>query len=181
MLSGVLAETDALTRILTTVLEISRSEAMTARTQFATIDTALLITELAEMYEPLAEEKGVVLRADVSGAAPIKGHRQLLAQALSNLIDNALNYGAGAPVTLFVAQDRDIIRLGVGDHGPGIAAKDVVAARRRFGRLDAARGSPGAGLGLSLVEAAAHLHGGTLELLDNGPGLRAAIVLPTTH
>jgi signal transduction histidine kinase len=181
LLSGVLAETDALTRILTTALEISRSEAMTARTQFATIDTALLITELAEMYEPLAEEKGVVLRADVSGAAPIKGHRQLLAQALSNLIDNALNYGAGAPVTLFVAQDRDIIRLGVGDHGPGIAAKDVVAARRRFGRLDAARGSPGAGLGLSLVEAAAHLHGGTLELLDNGPGLRAAIVLPTTH
>jgi signal transduction histidine kinase len=181
LLSGVLAETDSLTRMLTTVLEISRSEAMTARTQFATIDPAMLITELAEMYEPLAEEKGVVLRADAVGVAPINGHRQLLAQALSNLVDNALSYGAGAPVTLFVVQDRGVARLGVRDDGPGIAAEDVDAARRRFGRLDTARGSPGAGLGLSLVEAVAHLHGGTLELSDNGPGLRAAIVLPMTH
>lgn len=178
LLSGVLAETDGLTRMLTTVLEIGRSEAMTAKAQFASVDPGALITELAEMYEPLAEEKGVVLHTEMGHVAHIQGHRQLLAQALSNLMDNALHYGGGASVSLFVVQQGNALRLGVADRGPGIAVNDMAEARRRFGRLDASRGLPGAGLGLSLVEAVAHLHGGTLELSDNGPGLRATINLP---
>jgi signal transduction histidine kinase len=178
LLSGVLTETDALTRMLTTALEIGRSEAMTAKSQFGIVDPALLVAELAEMYEPLAEEKGVTMGAETMPVAHINGHRQLLAQALSNLVDNALCYGAAAPVTLFADQSGNIVRIGVADGGPGIPESDMPAARRRFGRLDAARGIPGAGLGLSLVEAVAHLHGGTLELTDNQPGLRATILLP---
>ncbi len=178
LLSGVLAETDALMRILTTVLEIGRSEAFASRNQFAPLHPSMLIADLSEMYEPLADETGVALGVDAPPFAPIDGHRQLLAQAMSNLIDNALRYGELSKVTLFAAEDESGVHIGVADCGPGIASADMADARRRFGRLDAARGTPGAGLGLSLVEAVAHLHDGQLILSDNAPGLRATIVLP---
>lgn len=178
LLSGVLAETDALMRILTTVMEIGRSEALASRGQFAPLYPSTLIAELSEMYEPLADENGVSLVVDAPPFAPIEGHRQLLAQALSNLIDNALRYGAGSNVTLFVSESDGHLHIGVADRGPGISTADMPGARRRFGRLDAARGTPGAGLGLSLVEAVAHLHEGRLDLCDNAPGLRATMVLP---
>ena len=180
MLAGVLQEADALMRMLTTVLEIGRSEALTGRERFAPIGPAELVAELAEMYEPLAEEAGMALTHAASGAlGPISGHRQLLAQALSNLVDNALRYAAsGGEILLFARCDGDALRLGVADRGPGIAVADRAAARRRFGRLDASRSVPGAGLGLALVEAVAHLHRGRLELADNAPGLEATIVIP---
>ena len=178
LLSGVLAETDALMRILTTVMEIGRSEALASRGQFTSLYPSKLVSDLCDMYEPLADENGVTLAVDAPPFAPIEGHRQLLAQALSNLVDNALRYGNGSQVTLFVAEDGADLHIGVADRGPGIAAADMADARRRFGRLDTARGSPGAGLGLSLVEAVAHLHNGRLELSDDKPGLRATLVLP---
>ena len=178
LLSGVLAETDALMRILTTVMEIGRSEALASRGQFAPVYPSTLVAELSEMYEPLADENGVVLTVDAPLFAPIEGHRQLLAQALSNLVDNALRYGGPTQVTLFAAEGERELHIGVADCGPGIAPADMGDARRRFGRLDAARGMPGAGLGLSLVEAVAHLHNGRLELSDNAPGLRATLILP---
>jgi signal transduction histidine kinase len=179
-LAGVLAEADGLTRILTTVLAIGRAEAMAGRRQFAWIDPGELVAELAEMYEPLAEEKGVAIAVEaIAPLFPLMAHRQLLAQALSNLLDNALNYAAdGAQMTLFAQQDDEALRIGVADCGPGIAEADRAEARRRFGRLDTSRSMPGAGLGLALVDAVAHLHGGELELADNAPGLRAAIVVP---
>jgi signal transduction histidine kinase len=109
------------------------------------------------------------------------GHRQLLAQTLSNLLDNALSYArAGGEVVLFARVLDGKLRLGVADRGPGIAPADQAEARRRFGRLDSSRTSAGAGLGLPLAEAVAHLHGGMLELVDNRPGLRAVLVLPLT-
>jgi signal transduction histidine kinase len=178
LLAGVLTEADNLTRMLTTVLEIGRSEAQTARSQFVDLDPAALIAELGEMYEPLAEEKGVALSVDAAPLKPVPAHRQLLAQALSNLVDNALSYGAGAAVTLSARDTGTDVRLTIADNGPGIAKADMTEARRRFGRLDASRGKPGAGLGLSLAEAVAHLHGGRLELADNGPGLVATLILP---
>jgi signal transduction histidine kinase len=179
-LAGVLAEADALTRILTTVLEIGRTEAMAGRRQFAWIDPVELVAELAEMYEPLAEEKGVAIDVDATAPLfPLMAHRQLLAQAISNLLDNALNYAsAGARMTLFARQDDEALRVGVADRGPGIAEADRAEARRRFGRLDSSRSMPGAGLGLALVDAVAHLHGGELELADNAPGLRATMIVP---
>jgi signal transduction histidine kinase len=178
LLGGVLNEADNLTRMLTTVLEIGRSEAQTARSQFVELDPGALIAELGEMYEPLAEEKGVTLVVDAAPLKLVAAHRQLLAQALSNLVDNALSYGVGASVTLSAHDAGGAVRLTVADRGPGIAESDMTEARRRFGRLDASRGKPGAGLGLSLAEAVAHLHGGRLELADNGPGLAATLVLP---
>lgn len=177
-LGGVMQEVDALMRILSTVVDIGRSEAMAGRKQFAWLDPAELITELADMYEPLADEAGVVLTLDCGGALPLFGHRQLLAQALSNLVDNAFKYGGrGGAIRLFTHGGEEI-RIGVADSGPGIAPGDEAEARRRFGRLDSSRSTPGAGLGLALVEAVAHLHGGKLVLENNNPGLRAIIVIP---
>jgi signal transduction histidine kinase len=181
LLAGVLEEADALTRMLTTVIEISRSEAMTGRKRFTRIDPSALVNELAEMYEPLAEEAGVRLRVRAAaGVPPIMGHRQLLAQAMSNLVDNALLHGAsGGEVTLSAAlAGQGMVRFGVTDGGPGIAAADHAEALRRFGRLDSSRSAPGAGLGLALASAVAHLHGGRLELADADPGLAATILLP---
>jgi signal transduction histidine kinase len=182
LLGGVLQEADSLMRILTTVLEIGRSEAMASRKQIAPLDPAELIAELAEMYEPIAEEVGCALRVEAEAKLPIfTGHRQLLAQTLSNLLDNALSYArAGGEVVLFARVLDGKLRLGVADRGPGIAPADQAEARRRFGRLDSSRTSAGAGLGLPLAEAVAHLHGGMLELVDNRPGLRAVLVLPLT-
>lgn len=181
MLGGVLDEADALTRMLTTVLEIGRSEAMTGRKRFVWIDPVELVQELAEMYEPLAEEAGVALSVELRGVAlPLFGHRQLLAQAMSNLVDNALTHGsAGGRIVLSVGESGEMVHLAVADGGPGIALEDAAEARRRFGRLDASRSAPGAGLGLALVEAVAHLHGGRLDLADAAPGLRATIIFPS--
>jgi signal transduction histidine kinase len=180
LLGGVLQEADSLIRILTTVLEIGRSEAMASRKQFAPLDPAELIAELAEMYEPIAEEAGCALRVEAEAGLPVfTGHRQLLAQTLSNLLDNALSYAREGRETILFAKVLDgKLRLGVADRGPGIAPADQAEARRRFGRLDSSRSTGGAGLGLALAEAVAHLHGGVLELVDNDPGLRAVLVLP---
>jgi signal transduction histidine kinase len=180
LLAGVINEADALTRILTTVLEIGRSEAMTSRNQFAPLDPAELVRELAEMYEPIGEDRSVAVAAQTDGApAGFFGHRQLLAQALTNLVDNALSYAAhGGSVTLFAGVADGRLRLGVADRGPGIPPEAQEEARRRFGRLDSSRSTAGAGLGLALVEAVAHLHGGALLLEDNAPGLRAILSLP---
>jgi signal transduction histidine kinase len=179
LLSSVLGEVDSVMRMLTTVLEIGRSEAMTGVSQFEEVDPIALIEELAEMYEPLAEDAGVKLLTNHPAAlVRLKGHRQLLAQALSNLVDNALNYSGGGTVVLSAMADNKDLHLTVADRGAGISADDIPEARKRFGRLDASRSLPGAGLGLSLVEAVAHLHKGRLELQDNQPGLRAALILP---
>jgi signal transduction histidine kinase len=180
LLGGVLGEADSVMRMLTTVLEIGRSEAMTGVSQFEEIDPIALIEELAEMYEPLAEDAGVKLATSHPDTlVRFKGHRQLLAQALSNLLDNALNYGGGGGTVVLsaIAVGKDL-RLTVADKGAGISADDIPEARKRFGRLDASRSLPGAGLGLTLVEAVTHLHKGRLELEDNQPGLRAALIVP---
>jgi signal transduction histidine kinase len=154
---------------------------MASRNQFAPIDAAELIAELAEMYDPLAEDAGVTLRVETSAPRlPLVGHRQLLAQALSNLVDNALAYGAGGgDILLFAEEQGGRLRIGVADRGPGIPPEEQAEARRRFGRLDSSRSRAGAGLGLALAEAVAHLHEGVLQLDDNGPGLRASLVLRT--
>jgi len=181
LLSGVLAEADALSRMLGTMIEIGRSESLAGRKSFSAVDPVALVAELAEMYEPLAEEAGVRLAVELPAAMPaLSGHRQLLAQALSNLIDNALLHGAaGGQVTLSAESAPDgWVRLAVADRGPGIAASDRAEALRRFGRLDSSRSRPGAGLGLALASSVAHLHGGRLELGDGTPGLRATLMLP---
>jgi signal transduction histidine kinase len=180
LLGSVIRQADSLMRILSAVLEISRSEALTGRKQFNWFDLGELGAELTEMYEPLAEEAGVAIEYDrPARPVPLFGHRQLLAQAVSNLIENAVSYGAeGGEIRIDVKSNGKTMRIEVADRGPGIPAERRSEALRRFGRLDSSRSKEGAGLGLALAGAIAHLHDGTLVLEDNSPGLRTALDLP---
>jgi signal transduction histidine kinase len=180
LLGSVIRQADGLMRILTSVLEISRSEALTGRKQFSWFDLGELAAELTEMYEPVAEEAGATIGYNPPARpAPLYGHRQLLAQALSNLIENAVRYGSsGGEIRLHVKNNGKLMRVEVSDRGPGIPAEQRAQALRRFGRLDSSRSKEGAGLGLALAEAIAHLHDGELLLEDNEPGLRTALELP---
>ncbi|GAA0322030.1 two-component system sensor histidine kinase UczS [Sphingomonas oligophenolica] len=178
-LGGLLIETDLVMRMLSMLMEISRSESV-SRDRFASVDPADLVEEIAELYAPVAEDAGMHF-AVVVEAPPQRLilHRELMTQAIVNLVDNALRHApSGGEVTLRLVRQGGEVRIQVEDRGAGIAAADREQAIRRFGRLDNARSTPGAGLGLSLIEAVARLHGGRLELGDNMPGLVAAIVLP---
>lgn len=180
LLGKVINEADSLMRVLTTVLEIGRSEALTTRNQFTRFDAGELVAELAEMYEPVAEEAGVAMHCERPDSPLwMIGHRQLLAQAISNLIENAMKYGVdGGSVTVAAEPRRDHVVIAVRDRGPGIPPDLRGQARRRFGRLDSSRTAAGAGLGLTLAEAIAHLHRGELVLDDCNPGLSAELDLP---
>jgi signal transduction histidine kinase len=135
----------------------------------------------------VAEERGIALKAQSSAPIVIHGDRQLLGQAIANLIDNALKYGtpsAGAgngwaPEVEVRADTRDgLARIVVSDRGPGVPGPERDRVLGRFVRLEASRSEPGSGLGLSLVAAVARLHGGSLRLEDNEPGLRVVLTLP---
>lgn len=168
-LDGVSREADQLLGMLTTALEISRAEAGIGRDRFAPVDLAATLTDLAELYEPLVEDAGRSLTLAVQARPIVEAHRELLGQAISNLIDNALKYGAGR-LTLSLSTDAAMVIVGLSDEGIGIAEERREEAVRRFGRLDAARSEGGAGLGLSLVSAVAQLHGGALRFAG-GEGL----------
>ncbi len=183
-LDAVGAEAQALLAMLDNSLEISRAEAGIGRDRFETLDLASMIAELADLYEPLAEDGGVTLEVVAPGPVVMPVHRQLLGRALANLIDNALRYGAsGKRIELGVEARNGGALVWVGDHGPGIPAGQRREALRRYGRLDTARraqkpGMQGAGLGLSLAGAVSRLHGGSLALADNKPGLKVMLDLP---
>ncbi|WP_294300602.1 HAMP domain-containing sensor histidine kinase [uncultured Sphingomonas sp.] len=178
-LGGLIGEADVLGRMLAVLLEISRFEATARRTGFTTAEPAEIAAALAELYEPVLEDAGIAFTADIAPVAPVELHRELLSQAIANLIDNAVRHAPdGGSITLSVTDSPDGVHIAVGDRGPGIAPADREAALRRFGRLDPARSKPGAGLGLTLVAAVAKMHGGRLELGDNAPGLRATVILP---
>ena len=180
LLNSVVRNADALIRILSTILEISRSEALTGRKQFAWFDVSELAAELAEMYDPVADERGASLRFDrPTRPVPLFGHRQLLAQALSNLLENAIRYGSGGgEIDVRVSPGDKQIRVQVADRGPGIPLDRREEALRRFGRLDSSRSDEGAGLGLALAQSIAHLHEGNLLLDDNLRGLVTTLQIP---
>ena len=181
-LAKLIGQADALMRILTTVLEISRSEAMTGRDQFAWFDAGDLAAELSEMYEPLADEAGSPLKLErPAGPLRVLGHRQLLAQAISNLIENAIRYGGGGEIHVRAVAAGGSLAIRVTDRGPGIPEHRRGQALRRFGRLDSSRSAEGAGLGLTLVQAIAHLHDGKVVLEDNSPGLIATLEIPVAE
>ena len=178
-LNGLLTETDLVMRMLTMVIEISRSEQV-SRNRFIQVSPAALVEEIGELYAPVAEEAGLTFTVAIDARPPpMPLHRELLSQAIANLVDNALRHGAsGGVVMLRLSQDRHDVAIQVEDRGPGIARGDRARAVKRFGRLDNARSLPGAGLGMALVEAVARLHGGRIELAENAPGLIARMVLP---
>ena len=173
-IGAVLGEADGMLRLVTTLLAVARAEAGVGRDEFTAVDGAAMMASLAEMYEPVAEDRDVALSLAAPTPVPLRAHPQLLAQALANLVDNALKHGGGA-VHLFAEMIGGTARLGVADRGNGIPEGQREAMVARFGRADAARSTPGAGLGLSLAAAIAHLHGGRLVFEDAEPGLRATV------
>jgi signal transduction histidine kinase len=178
-LEAVSREIQTMLSMLETTLEVSRAEAGIGRESFAAFDLAALARDLADMYVPLAEENGVVLEIEAPNRLDLVGNRELIAQALANLIDNALKYGsAGGKLLVRLEAGGGQARLSVADRGPGIPEEERATALLKYRRLDHARSSPGSGLGLSLVGAVARLHGGTIGLADNQPGLVACLELP---
>ncbi|HUG61868.1 MAG TPA: HAMP domain-containing sensor histidine kinase [Methylomirabilota bacterium] len=178
-----LADADTLIAVFDALLRIARLEAGMPGEASETVDAAAVAAEVGELYEPVVEDAGGRFETTLPGPLPVVGNRALLAQALTNLIDNALKYGApesGAPTMVRLEGGRvgDTVRISVVDRGRGICEADRARATERFVRLDESRTLPGSGLGLALVSAVARLHGGRLELGDASPGLAATLVLP---
>ena len=177
--AAALAACDELLAMFGAVLRIADVEGGDRRRQFAAFDLAEIAREVGDAMGAVAEESGHRLVIGPTTAVAITGDRQLLTQALFNLIGNALRYTpAGSTVTVDAARAGESVLLSVRDDGPGIDAADRATALRRFGRLDRSRHHPGHGLGLPLVDAVARLHGGTLTLADGAPGLIATLRLP---
>ncbi len=146
---------------------------------------APIMRDVAEMYEPVAEDAGVTLTLGALDDVALHINRELVGQTVSNLVDNAIKYAGGegrtATVTLLMEKDAQWVRIVVADNGPGIPADKRDHATERFVRLEESRTQPGSGLGLSLAKAVMKLHGGALRLEDNGPGLRAVLEFPLPH
>jgi len=187
-LAEILDEADQLIRVFNSLLQVARLEAGAVDKNKVEFDVAQLAQDAVEFYEPVAEESGATIRCLGDDKVVISANRQLIGQALTNLIENALKYGGAksacgasvrpSEIEVSISRTESGARLSVGDRGSGIAPNDREHALRRFGRLDESRSLPGTGLGLSLVGAVAHVHGGKIELADNAPGLLVHLDLP---
>jgi signal transduction histidine kinase len=178
-LAETIAEADHLLGTFNALLSIAEAEAGARRDHMATIDLDEIARSVADLYEPVAEEKGLKLVLDTTSPALVRGDRHLLSQAIANLLDNALKYTPEGEVRLLLHRSTDgHIRLEIADTGPGVPAGHREHVFDRFFRLENSRSTPGNGLGLSLVRAVAKLHGGEIRLEDNSPGLKAVMILP---
>ncbi len=174
-----IAEADALLATFGALLRIARIEASARRERFATVDLGLLLADVAELYEPLAEERGQAFTVDIAAGGSLHGDRDLLFQALANLLDNAVKYApAGGRIDLLLEAGAQGPTVTVADNGPGVAPEFRQRVFERFWRADDSRSTRGSGLGLSLVAAVAALHEAHVELQDNQPGLRISLGFP---
>jgi signal transduction histidine kinase len=194
-LERTIEESDGLIQTFDALLMIARAESGQARDNMDDFDAAEVAHGIQELYEPLAEDSGLTLNVRAESAR-VHGNRELISQALANLVENAIKYGQPQPaaqplgadavkdterdqdILIEAKRDGDQVLLSVTDHGPGIPQADRKHAIERFVRLEASRSQPGSGLGLSLASAVATLHGGHLRLSDAGPGLRATLAIP---
>ncbi|MDR7222647.1 ATP-binding protein [Aminobacter aminovorans] len=182
-LEGTIAESDQLIRTFNAILMISRLEAGYSAESTDKVDLAAVVHDVVELYEPVAEELGVGFEASVAGPVVVNGNRELIAQALSNIIDNAIKYSAGSVekphVGVTLQREGDEVRLQVSDNGLGIPDEgDRARATERFVRLEKSRSQPGSGLGLSLAKAVMKFHNGRLDLLPGNPGLSVLMGFP---
>ena len=185
-LEGVTEDADNLIRVFNALLMIARLEAGQAREVMAPFDASAAAEAVAELYDALAEEAGAELTSAITPGITMHGSRELVGQALSNMIDNALKYGQpayGGParIALGLSREGNNVVFSVADHGPGIPPDQHGRALERFGRLDTSRSKPGFGLGLSLVRAVAQIHDGSLQLKDNAPGLVVVLSIPAAR
>ena len=193
-LERTIEESDGLIRTFNALLMIARAESGQARGNMDDFDAADVAKGIHELYEPLAEDGGITLQVRTV-SAPLHGNRELISQALANLVENAIKYGKPVPaaqplsanavagadsqvILIEARRDGDSVLLSVTDRGPGIPEADRKHAVERFVRLEASRSQPGSGLGLSLASAVATLHGGEFRLGDAHPGLTATLAIP---
>ena len=178
LIARTVTELDEVLKTFSSLLRISAVEARERTVGFGSVELGKLAAEVTDLFDAAAEERGIHLRCTVSSAPPVLGDRDLLFETLSNLIDNALKHGH-SDVEVSVAPDGSTgVRLRVRDHGPGIPAAERKNVLQRFYRLERSRTTPGNGLGLSLVQAVAQLHGAGLALVDAAPGLSVEIKFP---
>jgi signal transduction histidine kinase len=171
-----IAEADQLLSTFRALLRIARLESGSHPIEKEKIDLAELARDSVELYEAVAQDKGLELSAELATDLTIDGDRDLLFQAIANLLDNAIKYTpTGGRINVVLERQTGAIRLCIGDTGLGIPARERDKVTQRFYRLESSRSTPGNGLGLSLVEAVAKMHGAELDLSDNAPGLRACI------
>jgi len=179
-----IGDLDQVTRIFQALLRIAETEAGARRAAFAPIDLVPVLEDAAEFYAAAAEARGQRLETALPSRLDLVGDRDLLLQAVANLLDNAIKFAPdGGVIRLAATTDPDAAAVSVTDDGPGLSVPDQARAGERFFRADAARATPGSGLGLSLVRAVAAAHGGALRLADarpgqDPPGLRATLHLP---
>jgi len=190
-LERTIEESDGLIRTFNALLMIARAESGQARGNMDDFDAADVANGIHELYEPLAEDDGMTLRVKAA-PAPLHGNRELISQALANLVENAIKYGkpmlsaqplgadAVQEILIEARREGNTVLLSVTDHGPGIPQGDRKHAVERFVRLEASRTLPGSGLGLSLASAVATLHDGELRLGDSHPGLVATLAIPAS-
>jgi len=171
-------EADRLLATFNALLSIAELESGTRRDKSEALDLSEIARSAAELYEPVAEEKGFVLSLATETGVRIRGSRHLLSQALANLLDNALKYAGGGEIQIGVSHGDGRAVLEVADRGQGIPEADRETVFNRFVRLERSRSTPGNGLGLSLVRAVVRRHQGTIELVDNRPGLRIRLEFP---
>ena len=188
-LGSVIEEADTLIQTFDALLSIARLEAGSRSESFGPLNVCTLTRDVAELYEPAAEERGLALRLSCMGDVMMCGEKHLIGQALANLLDNAIKYAGplaeaqvaqgGAPLNVDVGlEDKgDTVDIVVADSGPGVPQIDQERVLQRFVRLQPSRSIPGSGLGLSLVAAVARLHGGSISLEDNQPGLKVRLSL----
>ncbi|MET0294552.1 MAG: ATP-binding protein, partial [Phenylobacterium sp.] len=186
-LEQALEDTDGVLKTFNAVLAIARLQAAGSAPDPTTFDAAELASDMAELYEAVSEEKDQTFEAEITPGLAIKANREFMAQALANILDNAIKYTpeGGAIMLRLRRRSSGDVEFSVTDNGPGVPEADRPRVVERFVRLERSRSQPGAGLGLSLVSAVATAHGGRIELSEGageydgrGPGLRVAFIIP---
>jgi signal transduction histidine kinase len=173
LIGDILTDLDSVLRMFASLTRISQIEVNDRTAAFRTVDLAHIAREVAELFDAAAEDKGGRLSVVADRPVLVTGDRDLLFDAVANLIDNAIKHGREAgEVTVEVGHENGIAVIAIADDGPGIPASEGSLVFKRFYRLERSRRTPGNGLGLSLVAAVARLHGARMELADNAPGLR---------
>jgi signal transduction histidine kinase len=181
LIGDVILELDAILQTFASLLRITQIEARDRTAGFRSIDISEIAREVVELFDPGAEENQVMLRHSATEPVTMVGDRDLLFDALSNLVDNAIKHGGTrGEVTVGASPTSEGPMLAVTDRGPGIPSDERKHVLRRFYRLERSRNSPGNGLGLSLVAAVAKLHGARLEMADNAPGLTIELRFPSS-
>ncbi len=178
LIGDVITQLDEILRTFSSLLRIAQIERRDRTAGFRDVNLTEIAREVVELFDPTAEENAVMLRLSKGDPVNVVGDRDLLFDAISNLVDNAIKHGGSRGQVVVAVSDSRGPLLSVTDRGPGIPIEERKHVLRRFYRLEQSRNSPGNGLGLSLVAAVANLHGARLEMNDNSPGLRISLHFP---